>query len=209
VIHVTAYETNPMVVKHLFQHHLEPGDPRASLCCKNNVAWVIHLIEKIKAVLVGSVSTEGDDEVGETPQPDRDFSAGFDVFLCHNSEDKPAVRKLAQRLRTKGLHPWLDVEQLRPGVPWQATLEEQIGSIRSAAVFIGQSGIGPWQNLELRAFLSEFVVRRCPVIPVILADCPTTPHIPIFLREMTWVDFRVRNSIPMRRLMWGITGKRR
>ena len=42
----------------------------------------------------------------------------FDVFLCHNSEDKPAVRELAQRLRERGLRPWLDERELRPGQPW-------------------------------------------------------------------------------------------
>ena len=96
----------------------------------------------------------------------------------------------------------------RPGLPWQIALEEQISSIHSAAVLIGKSGIGPWQNQELRAFLSEFLVRTCPVIPVILSDCLTpSPHIPVFLREMTSVDFRCRQSQPMKRLIWGITGR--
>jgi hypothetical protein len=32
----------------------------------------------------------------------------FDVFLCHNSEDKPAVREIAQQLVREGITPWLD-----------------------------------------------------------------------------------------------------
>lgn len=32
----------------------------------------------------------------------------FDVFLCHNSEDKPAVKKIGETLRDVGILPWLD-----------------------------------------------------------------------------------------------------
>ncbi|MBF0549874.1 MAG: toll/interleukin-1 receptor domain-containing protein [Deltaproteobacteria bacterium] len=39
----------------------------------------------------------------------------YDVFLCHNSQDKPTVRKLAELLRQRGLRMWLDVWELKPG----------------------------------------------------------------------------------------------
>jgi TIR domain len=39
----------------------------------------------------------------------------FDVFLCHNGEDKPAVREIAQSLVKAGIKPWLDEDQIRPG----------------------------------------------------------------------------------------------
>ena len=32
----------------------------------------------------------------------------YDVFLSHNSKDKPRVRKLAERLRAEGLRVWFD-----------------------------------------------------------------------------------------------------
>ena len=38
----------------------------------------------------------------------------FQVFLCHNSPDKAAVREIAQRLRDRGVVPWLDEEQIQP-----------------------------------------------------------------------------------------------
>jgi hypothetical protein len=133
----------------------------------------------------------------------------FDVFLCYNSEDNPAVKEIGERLKERGILPWLDEWELRPGLPWQRLLEQQIGQIKSAAVFIGQSGIGPWQQLELEAFLREFVGRGCPVIPVLLPDAPKKPGLPVFLRGMTWVDFRKRDPDPMEQLIWGITGERR
>ncbi|HYU71501.1 MAG TPA: TIR domain-containing protein [Ktedonobacteraceae bacterium] len=132
----------------------------------------------------------------------------FDVFLCHNGQDKSAVRKLSKQLKEHGLLPWLDEEQLQPGLPWQRLLEEQITQIKAAAVFVGKDGIGPWQHQELDAFLREFVSRGCPVIPVLLADAPQEPNLPVFLKAMTWVDFRVQDPDPMQRLRWGITGRR-
>jgi small GTP-binding protein len=132
----------------------------------------------------------------------------FDVFLCHNSKDKPAVKRLGERLKERGIRPWLDEWELRPGLPWQRLLEEQIRQIKAAAIFVGSEGIGPWQRQELDAFLREFVERGCPAIPVVLSDAPQQPELPLFLKGMSWVDFRKQEPDPFERLIWGITGER-
>jgi TIR domain len=120
--------------------------------------------------------------------------------------DKPAVRMLAQDLRARGVRPWLDENELRPGLPWQQVLEEQIQNIPAAIVVVG-SQVGPWQDQELGAFLRQFVRRRCPVIPVLLpgADPPTLPTL---LDGMTWVDLGATIPDPLDQLVWGITGRR-
>jgi TIR domain-containing protein len=132
----------------------------------------------------------------------------FDVFLCHNSADKPAVKRIGKQLQERGIFPWLDEWELPPGQPWQPLLERQIDNIKSAAVFVGSAGVGPWQIRELRGFLKEFDSRQCPVIPVLLQDAPEKPELPIFLTDMTWVDFRIQDPDPLDQLIWGITGKR-
>jgi hypothetical protein len=123
------------------------------------------------------------------------------VFLCHNSEDKPAVRAVNKLLKASDLITWLDEERLPFGLPWQAELEGVIGQVRSAIVFVGKSGIGPWQNMEMRSFLDEFVSRTCPVIPVLLADAPAAPQLPMFLRQMAWVDLGREYDENLRRLI--------
>jgi WD40 repeat protein len=138
----------------------------------------------------------------------KEATEDFDVFLCHHGIDKPAVKEIGEQLKKQGILPWLDEWQLPPGQPWQRLLEQQIGKIKSAAVFVGQSGIGPWQQFELDAFLREFANRGCPVIPVILMDAPRQPQLPIFLQGMTWVDFRKHEPDPMSQLIWGITKKK-
>jgi hypothetical protein len=132
----------------------------------------------------------------------------FDVFLCHNSKDKPNVRKLYEGLTKRGIKPWFDEEHLRPGLPWQDELQKMIPRIRSAAIIVGPNGQGPWQNMELRAFISAFADRGCPVNPVILADVSDVPELPLFLQQFMWVDFRKPKPDPWTQLVWGITGKK-
>lgn len=134
--------------------------------------------------------------------------AAFDTFLCHNSKDKPEVQKLSSRLKAVGLRPWLDEEQLRPGSIWQEELEHQIDNIASATVCVGSSGVGPWQNLELRGLLSVFTEKGRPIIPLILPDAQSVPPLPLFLRQLMWVDFRRTTPDPIDQLRWGITGRR-
>ncbi|MBD2360896.1 GUN4 domain-containing protein [Anabaena minutissima FACHB-250] len=136
----------------------------------------------------------------------------FDVFLCHKGEDKETVIEIAYKLQNEyQVKPWLDEWELQPGLPWQPELERQIQNIKAAAVFIGQSGIGPWQEEEIHSFLREFNRRRCPVIPVLLPNAPQQPELPLFLAGRTWVDFRSQSrnyTDPWIRLVWGITGKK-
>jgi hypothetical protein len=137
------------------------------------------------------------------------MTKSFDVFLSHNSKDKPAVRELAEVLRARGLNVWLDEWELIPGRPWQEELEKIIETIGSSAVLVGKDGLGPWQDREMRGCLNEFVRRKLPVIPVLLPGAPEAPKLPIFLNEFTWVDLRgglTEEGID--RLHWGITGRR-
>lgn len=121
----------------------------------------------------------------------------FDVFLCHNSDNKAAVKEIGEQLKALGILPWLDEWELRPGLPWQRTLEEQITNIQAVAVFVGADGMGPWQSREIEAFLREFDSRDCPVIPVVLPDSESKPKLPMFLKDMTWVDFRQAQPDPL------------
>ena len=46
----------------------------------------------------------------------------FDVFLCHNAEDKSAVKAIGQHLKETGVLPWFDEWELQPGLAWQQSL---------------------------------------------------------------------------------------
>ncbi|MEP7135330.1 MAG: toll/interleukin-1 receptor domain-containing protein [Chloroflexota bacterium] len=135
----------------------------------------------------------------------------FDVFLSHNSKDKPAIEQLAHKLEAKGLKVWLDKWNLIPGDPWQEDLEEALDESQTIAVFVGPHNISPWENEEMRAAIEERVQDKSRrVIPVLLPGAPDnkTLKLPRFLKRLTWVDLRVGldNEDAFYRLECGIRG---
>jgi len=133
----------------------------------------------------------------------------FDVFLSHNSKDKPAVRQIAEALKERGLRVWLDEWELIPGRPWIPALEKIIETTSTVAVFVGENGLGPWEQPEMEGALLESVKRGLPVMPVLLPDAPTDVKLPLFLRRFGWVNLRSGfTKDGLDRLVWGITGKK-
>lgn len=131
----------------------------------------------------------------------------FDVFLAHNSKDKREIETLAKRLVDLGVTPWFDAWNIPPGRLFQEEIEKAIPRIRAAAVLIGKSGLGPWEKLEMRLAISEFMRRKLPVIPVVLPKVKRVPRLPLFLKEFSWVRFKdsLDDSKGMSALLWGIT----
>ncbi len=133
----------------------------------------------------------------------------FEVFLSHNSQDKPAVRALAALLTERGIRVWLDEEQLIPGRSWQPLLEKGIKESATGAVLVGADGVGPWENEEMQGLLQSAVDEKKPVIPVLLPGAPEEPDLPLFLRNRGWVDLCAGfGTEGMDKLIWGITGER-
>ncbi|HSS78415.1 MAG TPA: toll/interleukin-1 receptor domain-containing protein, partial [Thermoanaerobaculia bacterium] len=136
------------------------------------------------------------------------MSETFDVFLSHNSKDKPAVRQIGEALRARGLKVWLDEWNLIPGRRWIPALEKAIETAKTAAVLVGESGFGRWEQPEYEGALSEFVERGLPVIPVLLPGAPTEIKLPLFLKGFKWADLRGGiTKEGMNQLVWGITGE--
>lgn len=135
-------------------------------------------------------------------------TGSYDVFLCHNSQDHSAVKRIAEGLLERGILPWLDEWNLPPGVDIIRGLEAGMEKSKAAAVFVGESGMGPWHREEMAVLLSESVSIGKKVIPVLLPGCEEVPAIPAFLRIRKWVDFRIDSPDPLEELIWGITGIR-
>ncbi len=134
----------------------------------------------------------------------------FDVFLAHNSQDKPQVKVIASELKRRCLNPWIDEEQIPPGRWFQDVIQQAISHVKSAAIFIGPGGLGKWQAVELRTFISQCVEANMPVIPVLLPGVEAIPlHLP-FLQELNWVNFTngINDVEALDNLEWGITGRK-
>ncbi len=86
-------------------------------------------------------------------------------------------------------------------------LEQQIDQVKAAAVFVGKSDTGPWQQEDKVVFLRDFQRRGCPILPVLLPGAPSqTPQLPLLLEGRAWIDFRQPETDPLSRLVQGISG---
>src|SRR5690242_16275186 len=118
------------------------------------------------------------------------------VFLCHASEDKPAVRELYQRLAAEPwIDPWLDEENLLPGQNWnleihKATREADVVLICLSKISVAKEG---YVNKEIRRVLDiaeEKLEGTIYNIPLRLDECE-----PSFsrLKELHRVEYFVPN----------------
>jgi hypothetical protein len=131
----------------------------------------------------------------------------FDVFLAHNSQDKPLVRAIANKLERRGIKVWIEEEQIPPGRSFQDVIQQAIQNVKSVAIFIGPGELGKWQMLELRLLMSQLVEASIPVIPVLLPGTEAIPKHLLFLQELNYVSFAsgIDNAEALDRLAWGIT----
>ncbi len=99
------------------------------------------------------------------------------VFLCHSSNDKPAVRELYQKLRAESwIQPWLDEEELYPGQDWNMEIEKAVEAADAIIVCLSNNSItkeGYVQKeiktaLDFSDYKPEGIVF---IIPVRLEDC--------------------------------------
>jgi len=111
------------------------------------------------------------------------------VFLCHASGDKPAVRDLYRRLRSDGIAPWLDEEDLLPGQDWQLEIPKAVRSSDAVIICLSRRAItkAGYVQKEIRYALDvadEQPESTIFLIPLRLEECET----PDRLRRWQWVD---------------------
>ena len=116
----------------------------------------------------------------------------IDLFLSYNRQDQNDVLDIRRKLELRGVHTFLDHEDLVAGLPWPQALEQALLSSRAVAVFLGPHDLGTWQKREMFFALdlqaqAERNQERFPVIPVLLKEAKPQPG---FLLLNTWADFR-------------------
>lgn len=99
------------------------------------------------------------------------------VFLCHSSTDKPAVRELYQKLRAEPwIQPWLDEEELFPGMDWNLEIEKAIEATDVILVCLSNNSITKegYVQREIRIALDYADYKpegTLFIIPVRLEEC--------------------------------------
>lgn len=126
------------------------------------------------------------------------------IFLSHAGADVQAVRQFVEILRRNGLNVWFDKDNLQPGDPWMAKLEEAISDASAMIVYVGRLGIQTWVDREVRLGLVRNTHDReaFRLIPV-LGEGTDLAKLPPFLQQQQYADLRDRQGAPdeIRRLV--------
>lgn len=105
------------------------------------------------------------------------------IFLAHASEDKERVRKLHGKLKQNGLEPWLDEEDLMPGVKWDDKIKEAIKKARFFMACLSKFSVSKngYVQKDLRLALNELEQKSPDVIYFIpaLIDDVELPNITV------------------------------
>ncbi len=133
--------------------------------------------------------------------------AEFDVFLCHNWDDKPAVRELAQRSSGSAA--------CGPGWTSASCGRDFRGSAGLEDIIAGHPGRGgdrrltSWARGRTRSSPRSCGSSSSGAASWSPCSCPglTPPNLPVFLDGLTWVDLHVTEPDPLDQLVWGISGE--
>lgn len=117
----------------------------------------------------------------------------FDVFLCHNSNDKNIIRLIAQKLENHGIRVWFDEKKFIPGDIWKSKLYEMLDEINTVVFFFGRHGVGPWQDAEINYLHNRYInnKRQSPrIIPILLgkASINNLPPELNYLKEIQFMN---------------------
>jgi len=112
----------------------------------------------------------------------------YDVFLSHNSKDKPRVRRLAEKLRSADLRVWFDEWVIKPGDDIYSSIEKGLDASQNLVLCISQTALGSgWVALEQSTLLFRDPSNTGRnFIPLLLDDCQMPEP---FLRH-GYIDFR-------------------
>ncbi len=96
------------------------------------------------------------------------MTQGWDVFICHASEDKESfVRPLAEALRRFGVSVWYDEFSLGPGDSLSKGIDKGIAGSSFGVIVISKAFIGKaWPEHELRGLVNRDVEEDLKILPI-------------------------------------------
>jgi formylglycine-generating enzyme required for sulfatase activity len=111
------------------------------------------------------------------------------VFLCHSSNDKPAVRDLYDKLTARGIDAWLDEKKLLPGQDWDIEIQKAVRGADTVIICLSKTSITKEGYVQKEIKFSLDIALEKPegtiyLIPTRLEDC----KVPDSLIKWHWVN---------------------
>ena len=113
------------------------------------------------------------------------------VFLCHSSNDKPAVRELYNALKSQDwIDPWLDKMKILPGQNWRMVIEEAVEEADVVIICLSNQSVNKEGFVQREIRYAYDIAMEKPdgvifLIPLRLEVC----DVPRGLRSLHWVDY--------------------
>lgn len=127
--------------------------------------------------------------------PARPAAEASYVFLSAERHDAPRVLPVYRALSDAGLRPWLDTQNLVPGVRWEAAISDAISASDIFIPFISQHSVSArgFFRKELDLALARAIKpsQRMTIIPVRLDHVPP----PESLATLHWLDLTSSRDI--------------
>lgn len=115
------------------------------------------------------------------------------LFISYNTGNRLFVKSIADKLRNNGFAIFYDQRDIDAGDKWTIAIQDEIESSDASLIFMGDEGIGKWQNKEAISLINKQLKNdNYRIIPVIL---PTNNKfinypLPWFLSDYQWVEFK-------------------
>jgi len=111
------------------------------------------------------------------------------VFLCHSTDDKPAVRKLYRFLLDQGIDAWFDEDDLLPGQDWNLEIAKALDSCDIILACLSKNSVSKegYVQREIKIALDKALEKpegTIFIIPARLEEC----ELPYRLQSYQWVD---------------------
>lgn len=110
------------------------------------------------------------------------------LFICHASEDKQFVDRLASYIDSRGVKIWYDKREIKIGESIVARINDGLNAASHLVVVLSVASVGkPWVQKELSAALmNQLKDRSIAVAPLLCEDC----QIPPLLSNVKYADCR-------------------
>jgi formylglycine-generating enzyme required for sulfatase activity len=111
------------------------------------------------------------------------------VFLCHSSDDKPAVRDLYEKLTAYGIDAWLDEKKLLPGQQWKIEIPKAVREADAVIICLSKSFITKEGYVQREMKFALDIALEKPegtiyLIPARLENC----KVPDSLNNWHWAN---------------------
>ncbi len=92
------------------------------------------------------------------------------VFISYAHKDIEAAKELADKLKERGVQPWLDEDNIKPGVSWAEQIKAAVVDSGTVVVILGEGEPSP--NVLVEAGMA--MGQGKPVLPVVVGENPYT-----------------------------------